>query len=110
MSSAGKLYNPNPEQQLERAVSIMVEIDKPLRERLAEAMIYHLGYINPADLPTEAMRRTMTGIKEDLSIVPSPDGDAIVATTRLLSDGDAQDIARRIFTLYIEVTSANREL
>jgi hypothetical protein len=106
MSSDAKPINFYPEQQLEMAVSIMVVMDKPLRERLADAMINRLGF-NAADLPTEAMRRTMTGIKEDLSIARSPDGNSIVETTRLLSDGDAQDIARRIFTLYVDVVRAN---
>jgi hypothetical protein len=93
-----------PEQKLQDAVSGMVATDRPLRERLADAMIYYLGHINAADLRTEAMRRDLEGIHEDLSIVSSPDGNSIVATTRQLTDGDAQDIARRIFKLFIDVT------
>jgi hypothetical protein len=107
MSSDSNSIDFYPEQQLEKAISIMVVMDKPLRERLADAMTYHLGF-NAADLPTDDMRDAMKGIQEKLSNVPSPGGNAIVATTRQLSDGDARDVAGRIFSLYIDVMCANR--
>jgi hypothetical protein len=96
-----------PQEKLQDAVSGMAVTDRPLRERLADAMIYYLAYINAEDLPNGSMRHDLEGIQEDLSIVSSPDGNSILATARQLTDGDAQEIARRIFKLFIEVTHSN---
>lgn len=93
------------------AVSGMVMSDKRLRERLADAMRFHLAHIRPDDIPDPDLCLKFVEIYRDLGATKpahSHDG-AAEACARQLGDGEAHDIAGRIFDLFLAVDVLKRK-
>lgn len=93
------------------AVSGMVVSDKCLRERLADAMRYHLAHIRPDDIPDPELRLKFAEIYCGLgaTIPAHPHDSTAEACTRQLADGDAHEIAGRIFELFLALDALKRK-
>jgi hypothetical protein len=98
------------EEKLYEAVHCLVTGPGPLRERLAAAAIY-LIRLTAKNFPDRATAKVFEGIREDLTIFEAGPGDdgAIDATTKRLTDYDADRIANRIFELYEKIKDMNRD-
>jgi hypothetical protein len=61
--------------------------------------------------PDRTTAKVFEGIREDLTIIDAGPGDdgSIDATTKRLSDYDADRIAMRIFDLYRKIKDMNRD-
>jgi hypothetical protein len=97
------------EEKLYDAVHCLVTGPGPLRERLAAAAI-HLIRLTAKNFPDRATAKVFEGIREDLTIIEAGPGDdgTIDATTKRLTDYDADRIASRIFELYGQIKDKNR--
>src|SRR5215467_7498343 len=94
---------PGSDLALEKLSQAVRELDshaRPIQERLAKAAT-HLIQIQPHQLSDNNMRRTLAGIKDDLTF-GEPEGtkDRVVATLRNTDDADANAIATRTVKLY----------
>jgi len=93
------------------ALSGMVVSDKRLRERLADAMRYHLAHMKPEDIPDPELRTKFLEIYRDLgSTLPvHMHGSNAEASTLQLGDIDAHEIAGRILELFLAVDALKRK-
>ena len=73
----------------------------PIQERLDRAAS-ELLYLRPEELP-EDLREEFEDLLRELTAQDDVVGEGNVATTRRLSDAQAERLARRIFDLYTEI-------
>jgi hypothetical protein len=79
-----------------------------VHERLSNAALYFWP-AHPEDIPYEDLRRTFSGIRDDLHFEPAKgDEGRMAATLRITSDEDAAAIAQRIVGLYLELNDRLR--
>jgi hypothetical protein len=91
-----------------RLQAATVELTKgtALKQRLAVAFSSHLKELDPSELPL-GLREECRAILEGLECVPPLRGEsAVQATVRKMSAEQADDIARRIVTLFAECAQA----
>lgn len=98
------------EEKLFQAMNSLVTSDAMLRKRLAAAAL-QLMPLNTTFFPDRDTAIAFEGIREDLTIMDAGPGDSgkIDATTKRLSDYDADRIAMRIFDLYLKIKDMNRD-
>ena len=93
---------------LRKLQAATVELAKgtALKQRLAVAFSSHLKELDPSELPLE-LRDECRAILEELeSVRPLPGESAVQATVRKLSVEQADEVARRIVTLFAELALA----
>ena len=95
-------------QRLHAATSELVT-SAPIKYRLTEAFCRHLKHVDSAELPVP-VRQSFDALCAELQRIPPLRGEtAAQATIRKMSDGEAQDFARRIVELWAKA-DARREL
>jgi hypothetical protein len=82
-----------------------------VQERLNAAWL-HLILAQPKDMPNDALRRVLIGIRDDLSFQsPTVEVGGVAETLKIMSDEDARNIARRILDLHRDLEEIrNRNL
>jgi len=75
-----------------------------IKSRLQDAFISSLIHIRPDDLPEGELRDKLKTIKDDMTWTPAQgDEGTVAATVRGMLDEDAQKIAERIVSLFLDV-------
>jgi hypothetical protein len=96
-------------QKLTEAVYVLATGSGRVQERLRYAAI-HLLPLRPEDIPDENLRRTFTGVMDDLTFEQAQaDEGQILATLKITDDEDARAIARCIFELHRGLERLARE-
>ncbi len=94
-------------EKLSEAVRVLAVGSGRIQERLADAALVLVRIRPTDDLPEGPLRRSLIGIRDDLTFEPAKEGEgSIRATLKLTSDDDAQAIANRIVSLYHAVKGA----
>lgn len=82
--------------KLSEAIEAMATSAQPIQQRLALAYLFHLGSVEPDELPLE-VESQFKELKDKLTRTPGQDGTgAIVATTNAMSLQDAVGIAKEL--------------
>ena len=83
--------------KLSEAIEAMaISAQSSIQQRLAMAYVFHLGSVEPDELPLE-VESQFKDLKDKLTRIPGKDGTgAIVATTNAMSVQDAVGIAKEL--------------
>lgn len=95
--------------KLFEAIEAMATSAQPtIQQRLAIAYMFHLGSVDPDELPLE-VESQFKELKDKLTRIPGKDGTgAVVATTNAMSVQDAVGIAKQLVRISHMVAEHNR--
>ena len=87
----------NSKTKLSEAIEAMaMSAQSSIQQRLAIAYIFHLGSVEPDELPLEVQSQ-FRNLKDKLTRIPGKDGTgAVVATTNAMSVQDAVGLAKEL--------------
>ena len=91
------------------AVVGMAQSPAPLRKRLSDAYTFNLMHIRPEENLPADLRAAFADIQADFRTTAAEAGEGTAAASaRAMSDDTAEEVARKIVSLFDQISAADR--
>ncbi|MCF8104862.1 MAG: hypothetical protein K9K64_05225 [Desulfohalobiaceae bacterium] len=99
------MKNPYPNEKFSQAIETMATSPKPIQDRIADAYLNHIDYVNPEDVPEEVRYQFHVVNEKMTKVDPVGNEGSVVASARQLTDNEAVELANKIVLIADAVRS-----